>query len=515
MGQVSTSVRLSDPVGRWVLLVTAVGSGLVLLESTVVNIALPALGSGLNASMSELQWTVNAFTLTLSALILVGGSLGDRFGRRRLYLVGIVWFGVASLLCGAAPNVGVLIAARALQGVGGALIVPGSLALIQDTFHPDDRNRAIGWWAGMSGVAGAAGPLLGGGIIDLAGWRWVFFVNVPLALVLAVLLIGHVPESPVRPRRFDVTGALLAVAALAGLTYALTQTSGGGWATVAGVGALVVFALFLLVERRSPAPMLPLRLFSSRQFRAANLTSFFVYGALAGMFFLLPIQLQVTAGFSAWTVGLALLPLPALTLLLSPYGGELTTRFGARTPLLVGSLICTVALVLATRISAEASYLGDVLPVVILTGIGVPLITPPVTAAVLSAIPDRSAGIASAVNNGVARVAGLLVVAALPLLVGLPPDATENPAALDRGYGASMMICAVLFLAGGLVGWIGLPKRAAKPVQPVVSRHASVTCPQLEAGSRPTRCQADVPTDPSDTRSHVPPDAQASATLDP
>jgi EmrB/QacA subfamily drug resistance transporter len=459
-----TFVRLSEPVGRWVLLVTAVGSGLVLLESTVVNIALPSLGFSLTASMSELQWTVNAFTLTLSALILVGGSLGDRFGRRRLYLVGVVWFGVASLLCGAAPNVEVLIVARALQGVGGALIVPTSLALIQNTFHPDDRNRAIGWWAGMSGVAGAAGPLLGGGIVDLAGWRWVFFVNVPLAVVLAVLLIVHVPESDrEEPRRFDVTGALLAVMALAGMTYALTQSSGA----VVGLGALVVFAAFLLVERRSPAPMLPLGLFTSRQFSAANLTSFFVYGALAGMFFLLPIQLQVTAGFSAWTVGLALLPLPVLTLLLSPYGGELTTRFGARAPLLAGSLICAVALVLATRIGADASYLGDVLPVVILTGIGVPLITPPVTAAVLSAISDRSAGIASAVNNGVARVAGLLVVAALPLLVGLPPDATENPGALDRGYGYSMLICAGLFLIGGLVGWIGIPRAVSGRVRGV------------------------------------------------
>ncbi len=465
----SAPVRLSEPVGRWILVVTAVGSGLVLLESTVVNIALPSLGSSLNASMSELQWTVNAFTLTLSALILVGGSLGDRFGRRRLYLVGVVWFGVASLLCGAAPNVEVLIVARALQGIGGALIVPGSLALIQDTFHPDDRNRAIGWWAGMSGVAGAAGPLLGGGIVDFAGWRWVFFVNIPLAAILAVLLIAYVPESRdrVRPPRFDVTGALLAVTALAGMTYALTQTSGGRWATAAGLAALVVFAAFLFVERRSPAPMLPLRLFTSRQFSAANLTSFLVYGALAGMFFFLPIQLQITTGFSAWTVGLALLPLPVLTLLLSPYGGDLTTRFGARVPLLVGSLICTVALVLATRIGADASYLGDVLPVIVLTGIGVPLITPPVTAAVLSAIPDRSAGIASAVNNGVARVAGLLVVAALPLLVGLPSDATENPGALDSGYGHSMMICAGLFLAGGLVGWFGLPKLAARPVRPL------------------------------------------------
>lgn len=476
-------VRLSEPAGRWVLLVTAAGSGLVLLESTVVTIALPSLGADLDASMAQLQWTVNAFTLTLSALILVGGSLGDRFGRRRVYLVGVAWFGAASLLCGLAPTADALIVARGLQGVGGALIVPGSLALVQNAFHSDDRNRAIGWWAGTSGVAGAAGPLVGGALVDAAGWRWVFFVNVPLAVLLAVLLVTRVPESrvPGRPPRFDVAGGVLAVTALAGLTYALTQTAAGGPALVIGLAASAVFAAFLLVERRSPAPMLPLSLFASRQFSAANLASFLVYGALAGAFFLLPIQLQVTAGFSAWTAGLALLPLPVLTLLLSPYGGELTTRLGARTPLLAGSLVCAAALVLSTRIEAGAGYLADVLPVIVLVGIGVPLITPPVTSAVLSAVPDRSAGVASAVNNGVARVAGLLVVAALPLLAGLPADATENPDGLDQGYGAGMLICAGLFLAGGVAGWLGLPRRAARPVQPLARRHASVTCPQLEA----------------------------------
>lgn len=475
----SSQVRLSEPAGRWLLLVTAVGSGLVLLESTVVNIALPALGTDLDASMSELQWTVNAFTLTLSALILLGGSLGDRFGRRRIYLIGVVWFGLASLLCGIAPNAGVLIVARALQGVGGALIVPGSLALIQDSFHPQDRNRAVGWWAGMSGVAGAAGPLLGGGLVDVAGWRWVFLVNIPLATLLCVLLVVHVAESRhiEAPRRFDVAGAALATVALAGLTYALI---GGRWTMVAGLTGLVAFVAFFLVEQRSPAPMLPLSLFTSRQFSAANLVSFLVYGALAGMFFFLPIQLQITAGFSAWTAGLAMLPLTALTLFLSPYGGELTTRLGARSPLLAGSLICTIALLLATRIGAEASYLVHVLPVVALTGIGIPLITPAVTTAVLGAVDDGSAGIASAVNNGAARASGLIVVAALPLLVGLPHGTEMNPADLNHGYDLSMAICAALFLTGGLVAWIGLPGLAAKPVRLLSRRHASATCPQLE-----------------------------------
>jgi EmrB/QacA subfamily drug resistance transporter len=460
-----------------VLLVTALGSGLVLLEGTVVNVALPALGSDLDASMGGLQWTVNAFTLSLSALILLGGGLGDRFGRRRVYLLGIVWFAIASLLCGAAQSMGWLIAARTLQGIGGALIVPGSLALIQGSFHPDDRNRAVGWWAGMSGVAGAAGPVVGGGLIDLAGWRWVFFINVPLAVVLALLLIAHVPESrdEERPRRFDIGGAVLAGAALAALTYALTQTSDGRWA--AALAGVAVFAAFLLVEHRSTAAMLPLRLFGSRQFSAANLASFFAYGGLAGMFFLMPVQLQLTAGYSAWEAGLTLLPLTILTLVLSPYGGELTTRFGARRPLGAGSLSCAVACLLATRIGADASFVSHVLPVVVLTGIGVPLITPPITTAVLSAVPEGRAGIASAVSNGVARVAGLVVVAALPLLAGLPQDIAESPAALDRGFGMSMLICAGLFLTGGLVSWIGLPMFAAS-TRPLARHCGSVTSPQ-------------------------------------
>ncbi len=459
-----TQVRLSEPAGRGVLLVTALGSGLVLLEGTVVGVALPALGSELDASMHGLQWTVNAFTLALSALTLLGGGLGDRFGRRRVYLLGIALFGIASLLCGAAQSIEWLIAARVLQGIGGALIVPGSLALIQRSFHPDDRNRAVGWWAGMSGVAGAAGPMVGGGLVDVAGWRWVFFVNVPLAIVLALLLIAHVPESrdDELPRRLDVSGALLAAAALAGLTYALTDTSDGGWAAAAGLAGLILFAAFLHVEHRGSAPMLPLRLFSSRPFRTANLASFFAYGALAGMFFLVPIQLQVTAGYSAWQAGLALLPLTILTLALSPYGGQLTTRYGARIPLVAGALSCTIALLLATRIGADASYLSQVLPVVVFTGIGIPLITPPITALVLDAVPDGRAGIASAVSNGVARTAGLVVVAALPLLAGLPQDLAENPTALNRGYGTSMLICAGLFLTGGLVSWIGLPSRRSE-----------------------------------------------------
>jgi EmrB/QacA subfamily drug resistance transporter len=475
-------VRLSEAAGRWVLVVTAAGSGLVLLEATVVNVALPAVGSSLDASMAGLQWTVNAFALALSALILLGGSLGDRFGRRRVYLVGMAWFGAASLLCGAAPSLEWLIVGRVLQGIGGALIVPGSLALIQGSFHPDDRNRAVGWWAGMSGVAGAAGPMLGGVLVDAAGWRWVFLINVPLAAILGVLLVMRVPEArgDEDARRFDVLGALLAAIALAALTYALIEASDGGGATAIGLLGLAVFAAFLFVEHRSPSPMLPLGLFRSRPFSVANLGAFFAYGGLAGMFFLLPIQLQITAGYSALAAGLSVVPLTFLTLLLSPYGGELTSRYGARLPLVAGSAMGAASLLLATRIDGGMSYWTDLLPVVALMGVGVPLITPPITSTVLSSVPDGRAGIASAVNNGVARAAGLVVVAALPLLAGLPQDATDDPAALDSGYTVSMLICAGLFAAGGVVCWLGLPPSAAMTASPVGRCQASLTCPQLE-----------------------------------
>ncbi len=443
-------VRLSEPAGRWTLAVTAVGSGLVLLEATVVNVALPALERSFAASLAGLQWTVNAFTLTLSALILLGGSLGDRFGRRRIYLLGIVVFAGASLLCGLAPTLEWLIAARALQGVGGALVVPGSLALIQDAFHPDDRHRALGWWSGLSGCAGALGPLLGGALVDTVGWQWVFLVNVPVAAALAVALVARVPgrHTGTRAGRFDVLGAVAAAVGLGGITYALTQG-----ATVAAVVGILGMSAFWLVERRSRNPMLPLGMFGSRPFSAANLASFFLYGALAALMFVLPIQLQLTTGYTALATGLALLPLTVLTLALSARGGTLAARLGPRVPLTVGSVLCALAMVLATRIGGQASYLVDVLPVVVLIGIGIPLVTPAITATVLSAVPAERAGIASAVSNGVARTAGLLVVAALPMLARLPQDAAGG---LGPGFDRSMMLGAGLFVAGGLVAWFGL-----------------------------------------------------------
>jgi EmrB/QacA subfamily drug resistance transporter len=489
---VTSPFRLAEPAGRWVMVATALGAGLVLLETTVVNVALPALGRDLDAPLAGLQWTVTAFTLTLSAFILLGGALGDRFGRRRVYLIGVVWFAAASLLCGLAPNVGWLVAGRTLQGVGGALLVPGSLALIQASFHPDDRARAVGTWSGLSGVTGAAGPLLGGWLVDLAGWRWVFLVNVPVAVLVAALLVRYVPESraPETPEspitapshRFDVGGVLLAAIGLGGVTYALVEASAGALAAAAGLGGLAALVVFVLVERRAAAPVLPLELFASRQFSTANLAAFCLYGGVAGVFFLLPIQLQVNVGLSAFGAGLALLPATVLLLALSGRAGALTARIGPRIPLAAGSLACAVGLLVAARIGPDAEYILDVLPAVGLVGVGISLITAPISATVLAAVSDRHAGIASGVNNGVARVAGLLVVAALPLLTGLPQEFAHDPVAVDRAFAMSMVICAGLFFLGGLVAWLGVrrPVLPSPPAAPVCRRHCALSGPPLE-----------------------------------
>ncbi len=350
-----------------------------------------------------------------------------------------------------------------MQGVGGALLVPGSLALVQAAFHTDDRARAVGAWSGMSGVAGAAGPLLGGAVVDAAGWRWVFWINVPIAVVVAVLMLRHVPDArdgTAGRGRLDVTGAALAALGLGALTYSLTDAAGGRLpAAVVGVLAM---AAFVLVERRAAAPMLPLELFSVRAFSAANLASFCLYGAVAGMFFLLPMQLQITTGYSPLATGTALLPITAVVLVLSPRTGTLVTRVGPRVPLVAGSVTCAVAALLAVRVGPDSSYLTDVLPVVLAAGLGISAVTAPISVTVLSAVPDGRAGIASGVNNGVARAAGLLVVAALPLLANLPQDATHAPEALSRGFDVSMLVCAGLYLLGGVVAWFGTARSSRR-----------------------------------------------------
>ncbi len=454
------NVRYSQPAGRWVLAATVLGSALAFVDATVVNVALPAIGEELGADLAGLQWTINGYTLTLAAFILLGGSLGDRYGRRRVFLIGVWWFAGASLLCGLAPNIQTLVLARALQGIGGALLTPGSLAILQASFHPDDRARAIGAWSGLGGVAGAIGPLLGGWLVQLGSWRLVFLINLPLAVVVVLIAARHVPESAdpqAAHRALDVPGAVLGALGLGGLTYGLTEWPNRGATDPLVLVALVVGVVglvgFVIGERRSTHPMLPLDVFASRQFTAANVVTFVVYGAIGVVFFLLVLTLQVVAGFSPIAAGLALAPVTVLMLLFSARAGALAQRIGPRIPMTLGPLVCAVGLLLFTRIGPGSTYLADVLPAAIVFGLGLSLTVAPLTATVLAAAEVRHAGVASGVNNAVARVAALLAVAALPLLTGLSGDQYTDPVALDEAFGMSMLISAGLLVAGGLLAF--------------------------------------------------------------
>jgi len=470
--------------GRWVLLAAVLGSGIALLDSTVVNIALPTLGRELGADFADLQWTVNAYVLTLAALILLGGSLGDRFGRRRVFVVGAVWFGIASLLCGLAPDVEALIAARALQGVGAALLTPGSLALLQASFTPDDRARAVGAWSGLGGIAAAIGPFVGGLLVEVS-WRLVFLINLPLCAVVLVVALRHVPESrdPAAPPGVDVLGAALGALGLAGVTYALVAAGEQGASTsvlVTAAAGLLALVAFVVVERRSRHPMMPVEVFGSRQFSAANLVTFAVYAALGGVFFLLVLHLQVVAGFSPLAAGTALLPVTASMLLLSSRAGALAGRIGPRLPMTVGPLLCAGGTLLMRGIGADAGYLTDVLPAVLVFGLGLSATVAPLTVTVLAAAPLRHAGVASGVNNAVARTAGLLAVAVLPLLAGL--TGTDVPAAFAQGFDAAMLLSAGLLVAGSAVAAVAISDEEvrARRRRPEQSRHCAVDGPPLE-----------------------------------
>jgi len=430
------------------LLAAILGSGMAMLDSTVVNVALPHIGKELDAGFSGLQWTLNGYTLTLAALILLGGSLGDRYGRRRVFVIGVAWFAAASLMCGLAWNVESLVLARALQGVGGALLTPGSLALIAASFDERDRGAAVGAWSGLGGIAGAIGPLVGGWLVEQVSWRAVFLVNLPFAAVVLWVAVRHVPESrdPAAAGELDLAGAGLAAAGLAGLTYGLISVQ---W--VPAVLGVLALAGFVLMERRSAHPLVPLELFTSRVFVAANVVTLVVYAALGGVFFLLVLQLQVVAGFSPLRAGMALLPITALMLLLSARAGALAPRIGPRLPMTLGPLIAAGGLLLTLRIGPHSSYLRDVLPAVAVFGLGLSCMVAPLTATVLGAAPEHLAGTASGVNNAVARSAGLLAVASLPALVGLGGADYTEPGAFGSGFRAAMVICAGLLIVGAVV----------------------------------------------------------------
>jgi EmrB/QacA subfamily drug resistance transporter len=452
-------MRLDSASGRWLLAVAVLGSGIAFLDATVVNVALPDIGRDLHASTSTLQWILNGYTLTLAALILLGGSLGDRYGRRRVFVYGTGVFTIASLLCAVAPNAELLVAARLVQGVGGALLTPGSLAMVESGFRPADRARAIGAWSGLGGVAGALGPLVGGLLVGALSWRAVFVINLPLGIFIVVMAGRHVPETrdPAAAGRLDFRGAILAAVGLAGTTYALIEAPAHGVSLpvlVMGIGGGLALIAFLLAERRSANPMMPLSMFSSRQFSAANAVTFVVFGAFSGVFFLLVAFLQISLGYSPLAAGAASLPITALMLLLSAPAGALAQRIGPRIPLTVGPLITALGLVLMTRINPGDSYLSAVLPAVTVFGLGVSLVVAPVTATVMAAADERHSGIASGINTAVSRLAGLIVVAVLPLIAGLTGKKFYDPAAMDHGFHVAMLACAALSAAGGALAWL-------------------------------------------------------------
>jgi EmrB/QacA subfamily drug resistance transporter len=474
-------IRLSSPTGHWVVVTTVLGSSMALLDSTVVNVALPRIGRDLDADVAALQWTVNAYTLALAGLILLGGALGDRLGRRRIFVLGVVWFAVGSLLCGLAPTDIVLIASRAFQGIGGALLTPGSLALIQASFHPDDRARAVGLWSGFGGVGAAIGPFVGGWLVDGPGWRWVFLLNVPLALVCVPIALKHVPESrdPGARGHFDVLGALLGAGALSLVTYGLIELQ--VWAGIAGV---LSGAAFVVVERRRSDPMLPLSIFRSRLFTSVNLVTVCVYGAFGGYFFFVSLQLQVVVGYSALLAGLALLPTTLLILLFSAKSGELGERIGPRIPLTVGPLFSAAGVLLMLRVGRGASYAADVLPALLVMGAGMVTLVAPLTATVLSTVDTARAGIASGVNNALARAAGLLAVAARPLLAGAGPEAYRSVSQFDSVFRKAMPMCAGILAVGSLIAVWQVRKAPVGEARPECRVCCGVGAPPLEGRHR-------------------------------
>ncbi len=469
-GDMAGHLGIRTASGRWVVAATVLGSGMASIDATVVGIALPTIGRQFDARVSELQWVTNAYTLTLAGLLLLGGSLGDRYGRRRIFLIGTVWFAAASMLCGVAPSVQTLIAARALQGVGAALLTPGSLAILQAAFAPADRAKAIGAWSGFGGVATAIGPFLGGWLIGAASWRLIFFINVPVAAAVLVVASRHVPESrdSTSAGRIDVTGAVLVSAGLAGVVYGLTEAATSGWTApvtlVPVVAGGLLLCAFVVVEARGRSPMMPLGIFGSGQFSGANAVTFVVYGGLGGALFLLPIQLQQVVGFSPLAAGTALLPITVIMLALSARSGALAARIGPRLQMSVGPLIVAAGLALMSRIGAGGSYTHQVLPAVVVLGFGLAVTVAPLTAAVLAAAPTHRSGVASAINNDVARVGALVAVAVLPSIAGLSGDSYLHPDVFSVGFHRAVLIAAAACVVGALVAVLTIrnPPRAVE-----------------------------------------------------
>jgi len=474
--------------GRWVIAAAVLGSGVASLDATVVGIALPAIGRSFHSGLGTLQWVVTGYALTLAAFLLLGGALGDRFGRRRVFATGVVWFALASAACGVAPSAPVLLAARVLQGVGGALLTPASLAILQASFRPADRPRAIGAWSGLGGLATAAGPLLGGYLIGAASWRWVFFINLPVAAAVLAVTVRHVPESrdpgPAGP--VDTVGAALAVVLLTGLTYGLIEGPSRGWGSPPVLLALAVAVLsgpaFLWAEARRRPPMLPLELFRVRQFSAANAVTFIVYGALGGTLFLLPVELQLVARYSALQSGLALLPVTVIMLIFSARSGRLAARIGPRLQMSVGPVVVGAGLGLLVMATRSGGYAIRVLPAVVLFGAGLAVTVAPLTATAMGAAPAEHAGVASAVNNVTARAAGLLAVAVLPAVAGITGAAALQATHFAHGFRVAVTLAGVACGAGGLLAALTIRNPASVSVAGPARWHCAMDAPPTGTG---------------------------------
>jgi len=471
-------LRLDSGTGQGVLTVAVLASGVAFLDGTVVNAALPAISRDLDASLADLQWVITAYLLTLGAFLVLGGSLGDRFGRRRVLVTGLLGFGITSALCGLAPTPVMLIGARALQGVAAALMVPGSLAIVQASFRPIDRGRAIGMWSGMSGVSLALGPFLGGWLIDSFSWRLVFFVNLPLIAVTVIMAMRFVPETrdPTAPSRIDWIGGTALVAGLAAAVYALIEGPGNGWTVDSiflGAFGVVALAFFIVIERRVPNPMVPLTMFRSRQFSGANAVTLLFYAAFSGVIFLLVLHLQTDMGYSALEAGASLLPITVCSLLLSPRAGALAQRIGPRVPMTVGPLVAGVGMALLALAEPGRSYWVGVLPGVLVIGLGLSATVAPLTTAVLAAAGDEHAGIGSAINNAVSRVAGLVAIAVLPAAAGISTSGMTID--LEGGFGMAMAICGVTCALGGFVA-AALVRRGI-PIRNVPRADVTIPCP--------------------------------------
>jgi EmrB/QacA subfamily drug resistance transporter len=456
---------------RLTLVAAILGSGVAAIDGSIVNVALPAIERDLGGGLPAQQWVSNAYLLALGSLILIGGSLGDIYGERRIFAIGVAAFGLLSLACALAPTIETLIAARALQGAAGALLTPSSLAIIVAAFSPKERGAAIGSWTAWGGIAVIVGPLAGGWIVDQVSWRWIFALNVPLVLATLALIFAAVPRTArVAGRSVDVVGAALCVVGLGGVVFALIEQPRYGWSSVVIVvpliGGIVAFCFFLVYERRTAQPMLKLELFASRNFTVANLETLTMYAGLAILFFFLVIFLQQVAGYSALRSGLTTIPVTLTMFALSRRFGALADRYGPRLFMGAGPLIAAAGILLFLRVGIHTSYLTDLLPGLLVFSLGLSMTVAPLTATVLADANEGDAGIASAINNAIARVAALVGVSVIGVVVAsaLVGDTFTANAASVRAFHEAVAICAALIAAGGLAGVFGItnPRRTVK-----------------------------------------------------